>query len=261
MEEVYGCDEEDFNEWDISKERYLKKIADYNGAFVWMHNKTASSYTILNKVWSIIVAVGIMLFGVGGITGLAGFESPATVLTFQILTIIAGVVSIVQSIVGLDGMADNHNDAAIRNSEVFLSILKELGEKNVLLRIRGDRFIHMMIEKDTIVKSQSPRIPSRIVKKYYNKFGKHAVRYDMLFGNNELLKIDKSLLVNRQHEHSLVKMLDKVDDVANDTEESLKSKIKEHDKNELDKTGVKIKRKAPALSALEMSNLEKYLNE
>jgi len=173
VDDVYGYfkDGEDTNEWSVEKETFLKKIADKNGALVWLHNRTATSYTLGNKIWSIAAGVSIMLFGVGGITGLAGFESSSTVLAFQIVTIIAGIVTIVQSIVGLDGMADNHNDAALRNSEVFLAILKELGEKNVLLRIRGDRFIHMMLEKDAFVKAQELRVPAYIVKKYYKKFG------------------------------------------------------------------------------------------
>jgi hypothetical protein len=261
-DDVYGYfkDGEDTNEWDVEKEKYLTKIADKNGALVWLHNKTASHYTVINKFWSIIGGVSIMLFGAGGITGLTGFDSGGgVVLGFQIATIIAGIVTIIQSIVGLDGMADNHNDAALRNSGVFLDILKELGEKNILLRIRGDRFIHMMVEKDTFVKAQEIRIPAHIVKKYYKKFGKNAVKYDNLFGNDELLKIDESFLLARTHEASLVEIVTNIPDDNNESEESLHEKLKEHDENEGKKFG-KFKRKAPPVSSADMAKLELYLN-
>jgi hypothetical protein len=266
MDDTYDIFEEDSNEWDIDKAKFLKKIADKNGALVWLHNKSASNYTIIQKVWTIIVAVCIIIFGAGGITGIAGVDNVGMVLGFQIVIIVAGGVSIVQTIIGLDGMADNHNDAAIRNSEIFLFILKELGEKNVLLRIRGDRFVHMMLEKDTFVKSQEPPIPARIVRKYYKKFGNHAVPYDHLFGNDELLKIDDSLLRDRKHEVSIVRQLAQTTrNVAEmesvDTEESLNTKLKEHDKKALDRKGIKFKRKVPALSSHEMSVLAKYMNE
>jgi len=262
MEDVYGCfsENDDTNEWDPSKEKFLTRIADKNGALVWLHNKTAANYTFTNKVWSIIGGIAIMLFGVGGITGLSGFDSSGVVLGFQIVTILAGIVTIIQSVVGLDGMADNHNDAAMRNSEVFLAILKELGEKNVLLRIRGDRFIHMMVEKDTYVKAQELKIPANIVKKYYKKFGKHAIKYDNLFGNDELLKIDKSFLLERNHEASLVKIVTNIpDDDNNESDESLHEKLKDHDEKEGKKFG-KVKRKAPPVSRSDMAKLELYLN-
>lgn len=273
-DDIYNV--ENTNGWSKEKTEYLKHIANRNGALVWMHNHAATHYIIVNKVWSIVVAVFIIAFGAGGISGILIPQQPTTTtignttvtnvdniipgltLSMQILTIIAGIISIIQTIVALDNIAGNHTDAASKSSELYLFILKELRERRLELRIDGNRFIHMAIEKDSAIKNSSPTVPKFEVRKYYNHFGAKAIPYDKLFEENELLQIDESLRQirhDRAHDESIVNNIimrastrsTPVDD------DSLEDKIQNH------KT--KYVRKVPALSKHQMENLENYLNE
>ncbi len=248
------------NEWSPVIEDFAKKIANRNGAFQWLHTETANSYTNINKVWSIIIASLMIIFGSSGIPGIVGNQIFALTLTMQVLTIVLGVVTIIQTIVSLDNVSTSHTDTARSNSDLFLFILKELAEKNHKLRIRGDRFAHMIVEKDTWIKQQAPPIPARIVKKYYKRFIKNAVPYDSLFGDDQILKINDEILQHRHHEKSLVRILGQsakmeeplVEDV------SLEDKIKVHNENN---KRIKYIRHVPRLESVDITALERFANE
>jgi len=265
---------EDSNGWSKDKEDYLKHIADRNGALVWMHNHAATRYIIINKVWSIIIAIfiiacsaisipGIVIPPIDGNSTIDGnlTETPvhhyALSLSMQILTIIAGIVSIIQIIVALDNIAGNHTDAASKCADLYMLILKEIKEQRLNLRIDSNRFIHMIIEKDSAIKNNSPNVPQFQVRKYYKHFGPKAIPYDILFQENELLQIDESLKQlrhDRAHDESIVNnlMMRATKKSTSITDDLLEDKIQNH------KT--KYVRKVPALNKHQMDNLENYLN-
>lgn len=266
---------ENTNGWSKEKEEYLKHIANRNGALVWMHNRAATRYILINKIWSIVIAVFIIGFGAGGIPGILTTPDSSTTtngnstittvdnviptlsLSMQILTIIAGIISIIQTIIALDNVASNHTDAASKSSDLYLFILKELRELKLELRIEGNRFIHMVIEKDSAIKNNSPNVPQHQVRNYYKHFGVKAIPYDKLFEENELLMIDdnlRQLRHDRAHDASIVSNI-MMRASCKDTQdhEPLENKIQNH------KT--KYVRKVPALSKHQVENLENYLNE
>jgi len=270
MEDIDIYNVENANGWSIDKENYLKHIADRNGALVWMHNHAATRYVIVNKVWSIIIAVFIIACSAISIPGIVipttisnttetsvDNNIPALSLSMQILTIIAGIISIIQIIVALDNVAGNHTDAASKCSDLYMLILKELKELRLNLRIDGNRFIHMVIEKDSAIKNNSPTVPQFQVRKYYKHFGAKAIPYDILFEENELLQIDeslRSLTHDRAHDESIVNNL-----VMRATQKSISiNDVSLEDKIQSHKT--KYVRKVPALSKHQMDSLENYLN-
>lgn len=261
MEDVDIYNVENLNGWSKDKDDYLKRIANRHGALVWMHNHAASHYILINKIWSIVIAVLIIGFGAGGIPSILTPSDnviPTLTLSMQILTIIAGIISIVQTIVALDNVAGNHTDAAIKSSDLYMFILKELKEVRLDLRIEGNRFIHMIIEKDSAIKNNSYAIPKFQVRIYYNYFGVKAIPYDQLFEENELMQIDENLAhlrFDRAHDASIVNniMLRVSHQSPNEfLDDSLENKIQNHK--------AKYVRKVPALSKQQMDNLENYLN-
>lgn len=272
-DDTYGVFDEitntDLNEWSPKKEEFLRKIADKHGALVWMNGQTENSYLWINKIWSIIIAVFIIICGGGGLPSVIGDTIPSLSITMDCLTMFAGGVSIVQSIIGLDTLAKDHGDAATRNSELYLFILKELGEKNFKLRIRGDRFLHMVIEKDTLVKNRALPIPARIVRKYYRKFGETAIPYKELFQEDELLKIDDDLLMERKHEKSVTRLIEHSLKIPKEPpsqmgDESLNNMLKDHNVREKEKApprGNRYIRPVPNLDPRELALLEKYLSD
>lgn len=260
----------EINGWSEEKEEFLKRIANRNGALIWMHNNSSIYYSRIDKVWSIIVACCFMVFGAGGIPdavntncttdGIGTSVVGNLAFALGILTIVFGVLSVVQVIVGLDNVSSSHSDAATRNTEVYLSILKEIKVDNCMLRIRGDRFVHMIVEQNSRNKTQAPSIPACQVKRYYKKFGKKAIPYEELFGEDELLQIDDSFRHMREREASVVSMMlheSKKNTVGLDepiSDEALDEQLKDHGK------GQKFRRVVPTLDSSQLADLEKYLN-
>jgi len=272
--EHHNEDSDTKNGWNSAKEEYLKRIANRNGALVWMHNSSSKFYSNADKVWSIIIACCFIVFGAGGIPGTVniggnttstnegiGSNSIANLsLALGILTIIFGILSVVQVIVGLDAISSSHSDAATRNTELYLGILKELRVENVRLRIRGDRFVHMVVEQQSRNNAQAPSIPTFQVRKYFRYFGQKAIPYEELFGEDELLRIDDNLRHMREHEASVVSLVlaesrKNTNNVETHLDEdSLDDKLRVHGK------GQKIRRAVPTLDSTQLADLEKYLN-
>lgn len=272
-DDIYNV--ENTNGWSKEKDDYLKQIANRNGALVWMHNHAATHYIIVNKIWSIVIAIFIIACSAISIPSIV-IPPPSTTITdgnstvttvdnvipvlslsMQILTIIACIISIIQTIVALDNVAGNHTDAASKSSDLYLFILKELRERRLELRIDGNRFVHIVIEKDSAIKNNSPNVPQFQVRKYYKYFGAKAIPYDKLFEENELLQIDESLKElkhDRAHAESIVNnIIMRATNRSNPiNDDALEDKIQSH------KT--KYVRKVPALSKHQMDNLENYLN-
>ncbi len=245
--------EDDINGWNVEKEEFLKKIANRNAALVWMHNHASNRYIIINKVWSFIVAVMIIIFSGAGIPATVGNNIDALGLSMQILTIVAGIVTIAQTIIDLDSIASNHTDAATQCSDLWMFILKELRETKYELRIPGDRFVHMIVEKDSYIKNGTPDIPRAQIRKYYKAFQAKAIPYDDLFGA-ELMNINESLQLfkSREHDKSIVQNIMNVSrKMSNDDGSTLEEKLKEH------KT--KYVHKVPALTKEQLANLENYI--
>jgi hypothetical protein len=256
---------QNMNEWTEDIEQYVRKIANRNGAMQWMHNKTADSYNFGNKIWSIIVGILIAACGSSGIPTIITDNIAAT-LAFQGVTIAAGIVVIVQALVALGELASEHQDAGTRNSEQFLFILKELQEPTYKLRIRGTRFLHMVLEQEVAIKNKEIHIPSRHVKQYYRKFGKKAVPYNELFGEDDVMHIDDNMLKTRSHENSIVNQIMAQSIELRRTQQlhgrqeplldDLDEQLKEHDQ----KHTTKYKRNVPPPHADHLRIIENYLN-
>lgn len=260
---IYDSENEiDANEWTNDIEDYLKKIANKNGAMQWMHNNTAESYNLINKIWSILIGTLIAACGSSGISTVI-VDVEAASLVFQGLTIAAGIVVIIQALIALGELAATHYDASTRNSEQFLLIRKELSQPNYKLRIRGIRFLHMVLERETTIKNKEVHIPSRIVRKYYNHFGAKAVPYNELFGDEDVMHIDDDMLITRTHETSIVnKVVAHMNELrrtqlvhANPEPllDGLEEQLKSHDNN------YKFKRSVPPPDEDELRIVEKYL--
>lgn len=247
------------NEWTDDIEREVKRIANKNGAMQWLHNKTVEAYTLGNKIWSIVTGILIAACGGSGIpTIIIGI--PAASIVFQSITIVAGLVIIIQAIVALNDLASTHQDAATRNSEQFLIILKELSEPNYNLRIRGTRFLHMVLEREASIKNKEVHIPSRIIRKYYLQFGAKSIPYNELFGSEDILYINDNMLKARSHEVSLVNNLRQTKSAIPASpepllEDNLEELLEKHDRQE----PKRYRRHAPPPGADELRIIENYL--
>ena len=252
------------NQWNSEIEQLATKIANKNGAMQWLHNKTSESYTFGNKIWTIVMGTLISVCGGSGIPTIIT-DVPVATLIFQGFTIFAGIVIILQAIIALDALAATHQDAATRNSEQFLFILKELKEPNYNLRIRGTRFLHMVLEREVAIKNREVHIPSRQVRMYYNKFGTKAVPYNELFGDEDVMHIDDNMLRLRTHEVSIVNKVMAQSQKLRRTqqigvpqepllEDDLEERLKLHDQK------LKYKRNVPPPNAYQLGIIENYLS-
>lgn len=264
--EAEDVNEEYSNEWTLEIEQCVKKIANRNGAMQWLHNKTAESYNLGNKIWSIVMGALIAACGGSGIPTITA-DVPVATLIFQGFTILAGIIVIIQALIALGELAATHQDAATRNSEQFLFILKELKETNYWLRIRGTRFFHMVLEREVAIKNKEVYIPSRQVRKYYEQFGAKAVPYSELFGDEDVMHIDDDMLRVRSHELSIVNQVVAHSNELRRTqqtrvrqepllEDDLEEQLKYHDH----KQTKNYKRNVPPPDADQLRIVENYLN-
>lgn len=261
---VYDYGDDRMNEWNLDIEEYAKKVANKNGAMQWLHNETAESYNLENKIWSLIIGILIAVCGGGGIPTIIA-DIPDAALAFQGVTIAAGIITVIQALVALGELALEHQDASTRNSEQFLFILKELKEPNYRLRVRGTRFMHMLLEREVAIKNKEVHIPSRYIRKYYKQFGTKAVPYNELFGDEDVLHIDNNLLKARAHELSIVNRvvaqtaeLRRTNQLSIRQEPLLEDNLEEHLKSHDQKP--KYKRTIPSPDADQLRIIENYLN-
>lgn len=191
------------NEWTPEIELFASRVANRNGAMQWLHNRTYESYMYANKVWTILMGILIFICGGSGIPTVI-VDVPAATYVFQGVTMATGAVIVIQGFVALGELAAAHQDAGTRNSEQFLFIAKELKEPNFWLRVRGTRFLHMILEREVAIKNKEVHIPARQVRKYYRQFGSKAVPYSELFGEGDVMHIDDDLIKLRAREASVV---------------------------------------------------------
>ena len=264
------------NDWNDENEKYCKRMANSRGAFVWLHSKSSSYYYSWNKVLSVVV---LILSGVfAAVITISDVipnwsDSWKIVVAFACITVAANVFGVVVEAIGLDAKSVSHSKASGKSTTLFMRISKEM-KKTRAMRVPAIKFIHSVMEEDSVLRNQTSHIPGRVLRKYYAKFGDSAIEYDILFGDDELLKIEEEIekteedysdedreieIVNR----AIVRMTHGIHLKSRivlpkpepEQPRDLETCLKEHDKK------VKFKRSPPELSNQQMFDLERYLNE
>jgi hypothetical protein len=286
------------NEWTDERVKYCKRLANSRGAFVWLHSKSSRYYYIWNKALMVIVAVASGAFG-AAITIADTIpdwpDSWKVVVAFACITVAAGAFGTILQALMLDTKSVNHSKASGKSTTLFMRISKEI-QKASHMRVGAIKFIHSVMEEDSILRNQTSHIPGHVLRKYYRKFGKSAIEYNVLFGDDELLKIEEEIndsysdegreieIVNQAmirmthgiHLKSRIKLRKPARDVSiaamgepqaacavqEDTVESIEEMPEDLEEllKEHDKK-VKFKRTPPDLSTQQLYDLEKYLNE
>lgn len=254
------------NEWTIEREKYCKQLANSRGAFVWLHNRSSKYYYILNKVFSVLIAIfsGVFAAGITIASVIPNWtDSWKVVVVFAGLTFIACVFEIVLQALELDTKSVNHSEASGKSTALFIRISREI-EKPRIKRASAIKFIHSVIEEDSNLRTQMRHIPVYCLRKYYARFGKNAIPYEVLFSDHELLKIKEDLKSGDEIEvvnKAMMRMTHGIHVESHTTlvvhppEESLEICLKEHDKQS------KFRRSPPALSTQQLFDLEKYLDD
>ena len=256
----------DINEWTPEREKYCKQLANSRGAFVWLHNRSSKYYYILNKVFSVLVAVfsGVFAAGITIADVIPDWSDGwKLVVSFASITFAACIFGIVLQALELDTKSVNHGEASGKSTALFIRISKEI-EKPITKRASAIKFIHSIIEEDILLRSQMRHIPAYCLRRYYKRFGQNAIAYNILFSDHELLKIKEELHTNDEIDivnKAMLRMTHGIHVESHTTlvvrphEESLEECLKEHDKKE------KSRRIPPALSEQQLFDLEKYLDD
>jgi hypothetical protein len=275
----------DDNEWTDEREKYCKRLANSRGAFVWLHSKSSRYYYIWNKVLSVIVLIASGVFA--AIITISDVipdwpDSWKVIVAFACITVAANAFGVIVEAIGLDGKSVDHSKASGKSTTLFMRISKEI-QKPRERRVPAIKFIHSVMEEDSVLRNQSSHIPGHVLRKYYAKFDKSAIEYDILFGEDELLKIEEEMkdrfddsangdkeleIVNRAmlrmthgihvESYTTLRRPSRTESVTEaprpaTPREDLEAKLKQHDK--------KHKRVPPELSKQQLFDLEKYLND
>lgn len=272
MEEVSSSDENSVvdNEWNDEREKYCRQLANSRGAFVWLHSKSSKYYYFLNKLFAVLVAIGSGVFSsvVTVVEAIPNWDDSWKVsVSFGSITVILCILGVVLQIIELDTKSVNHSEASGKSTALFIRISKEI-KKPREKRAHAIKFINGLIEEDILLRNQMLHIPSYCLRKYYARFGNSAIAYNVLFGNNDLLKIedetkniDEIEIINRAilrmthgiHVKSQIKLVEHPNNEPKP--DDLESCLKEHDKKS------KTKRTPPELSGQQLYDLEKYLDD
>ncbi len=248
------------NEWTDEREKYCKQLANSRGAFVWLHNRSSKYYYILNKVFSIIVTIftGVFAAGITIVDVIPKWsDSWKIVVSFAVVTFAACVFGVILQALELDAKSVNHSESSGKSTALFIRISREV-QKPRTKRVSAIKFLHNVIEEDSILRSQMRHIPSYCLRRYYKRFGQNAIAYDVLFSNNEIMHIkdtnDEMEVVSK----AMLRMTHGIHVESHTTlvaRPPLETCLKEHDKKE------KFQRTPPELSTQELYDLEKYLDE
>jgi hypothetical protein len=274
----------EINEWSKKKKKFCKELANKRGAYVWLYNSTSKQYSLISTVFGICAATFVGILGILGIindTVIQPNHPNGNINTFglvvSILVAATAIVSGIKQYTSLDDRAKKHKHLAGKSSGLFLDIRKELA-KNPERRMPANKFIHKKLEDDIDLINELLHVPRRIVRKYYQRFGKRAIKYEILFGERDLLMIEEDekskensddpekeivarAMINMskyQSIHTKISMprvrpirLARPVNNNNNAPDVLESCIQEHEK--------KRRRPIPEMSAKQMFDLEKYL--
>jgi len=275
-------EKEEINEWNKKKEKFCKELANKCGVYVWLHLTTSKQYSFVSTLFGICAAAAVGILGILGIINDTVVQPSHPIdtinifgLVVSILVACAGLAEGIKLFTSLDDRAKKHKHEAGKRSALFLDIRKEL-KKDAMRRMPANKFIHKKLEDDVDLQNKLVHIPRRIVRKYYKRFGERAIKYEILFGERDLLMIEedekskessddperdfvaRAMLRMSKHQtiHTKISIpkrtIMRARTPSNDTPD-LESRIQDHEK--------KRKRPIPELSAKQMFDLEKYLDE
>lgn len=189
--------------WSEADIKLCINIRDKSAAFVWLYTNAAHYHEYVNKFLTILVSISSYVLGVSGLPTLFSNSSADLSyvnITINILIIIVGVIGTVQTKLSFDKKANRERWAASKNSNLHLDVAREL-KKEPEERAPFTQFYERIrfMEKEFL--DRPPKIPDRIIKKYYQTMGSKAISYEDLFGDE---MIDLAIL-DKPQEFSLSK--------------------------------------------------------
>ena len=193
------------NNWNTKNELECKMIGEKASAFSWLHIETASSYEFKNKIFNLIIMIGSYLFGTTGVSTILSSNENMKYVNFiiSILVLCLGVISTINKILDYPKKISQQKWGANRNSTLFILVKRELNKPR---NKRQDffNFYKNITNFQLKLQKNAPDIPGVIVKKYYSKFGKNAMKYSQLFGFTKIkiqnnLKKKNSLILIKKH--------------------------------------------------------------
>lgn len=113
------------NGWNDKNEKIVISIGENASSYKWMHEKSASMYKLIHKIFSIV----LILFS----TGLSAESiipddqsNVAISVLRRIFTYIITVLSILQNFLKMEQLSEQHMSAATRYSELYHDIQKQM---------------------------------------------------------------------------------------------------------------------------------------
>jgi hypothetical protein len=170
--------------WTADKEKICKNIGDKSGAFVWLFNRTAQKHEKYNMIYSLIVMIGAYVFGASGIPVIFSGSGPVNKyinLAIQIAVIILGIIATVKRFLAYDKKMGADRWMSGKWANLFLKISRELNKEASERQVYEKFYVDITdLENENL--QTMPEIPQCVIDDYYQKMGKNALPYNVLFG-------------------------------------------------------------------------------
>lgn len=172
--------------WTSENVRIAKAVSNKHAALVWICNMSAKRVERRQKITGVVIAAGLYLFGTTGVPSvLSDTDKNNTneiiLLVIAILSIAFGLFKTVIVALQEDKKVGKNRWALGIHAELTKDIRKEL-QKKPYKRILWRKFYKDIEEKDIELQKDAPTPPKAVLKAYYEKFGKDAIKERILFG-------------------------------------------------------------------------------
>jgi hypothetical protein len=156
------------NGWNDKNEKIIISLGENASSYKWMHERCASMYKLIHKIFSII----LILFS----TGLSAESiipndpnNTAISVLRRVFTYVITVLSVLQNFLNMEQLSEQHKSAATRYSELYHDIQKQM------CLFRRDRDNAMTYLSNALKKYDSlvvagPSINSIILNQFKNTF-------------------------------------------------------------------------------------------
>lgn len=176
------------NGWTDRNEQLIKTIANKHGSLAWMYKKSAEWYEKLHTVFGIVVVAGLYVIETAGLFSFLSDPEGLRILivTTNVIGIIIGMAKTVSLFYKELRRAGEHRWSSGQHYRILKDIEYEL-VKPVIKREKWNRFYKKICNVELELQSNTPQIPKRIIKRYYEEWGNQALGLKVLFRSQYIL--------------------------------------------------------------------------
>jgi len=174
------------NSWNDNNEKIIISIGENAASYKWMHERSASMYTLIYKILSIILI--LFTTGLTAETIFPNTTDDAFTYVRYVFTYIVTIISVIQNFLNLEALAEQHMNAAKQFGVMYHEIQQQM------CMFRRDRYNATNYISSTLKKYDSlviggPMINDIIIKRFKKVFANSNISLPDVADNIQKIEI------------------------------------------------------------------------